>query len=66
MNFAQLCFPSASTMYTPAVVLFLATLSTAAPQHTVTDKPDVVPGKTAQGHTGTNECGTTSSQDSMF
>ncbi len=53
-------------MYTPAVVLFLATLSTAAPQHTVTDKPDVVPGKTAQGHTGTNECGTTSSQDSMF
>ncbi|PBK94170.1 hypothetical protein ARMGADRAFT_1029987 [Armillaria gallica] len=66
LKFCTNLFPYASAMYTRTVVLFLTTLSTPAAQHTATNIPDAVPGKTTQGHIGTNECGMTSSQDSMF
>ncbi|KAK0467583.1 hypothetical protein IW261DRAFT_1346176 [Armillaria novae-zelandiae] len=52
-------------MYTPTVALFIATLSTVAAQYSATYLPDTAPDTSEQGQTGTNKCGTTSSQDSM-
>ncbi|KAK0196345.1 hypothetical protein F5146DRAFT_920784 [Armillaria mellea] len=52
-------------MYTPAVALLLITLSSVGAQYTATYLPDTAPDTTEQGQTGTNKCGTTSSQDSM-
>lgn len=52
-------------MYAPAIALFLATFSSVGAQYTATYLPDTTPDKTEQGQTGTNKCGTTSSQDSM-
>ncbi|SJL18190.1 uncharacterized protein ARMOST_21768 [Armillaria ostoyae] len=52
-------------MYTPAIGIFLATLSSVGAQYTATYLPDTAPDTTEQGQTGTNKCGTTSSQDSM-
>ncbi|KAK0209339.1 hypothetical protein DFS33DRAFT_1309404 [Desarmillaria ectypa] len=52
-------------MYTLAVALFIATLSTVGAQYSATYLPDTAPDTSEQGQTGTNKCGTTSSQDSM-
>ncbi|PBK60254.1 hypothetical protein ARMSODRAFT_898286 [Armillaria solidipes] len=49
----------------PAIALFLPTLSSVGAQYTATYLPDTAPDTTEQGQSGTNKCGTTSSQDSM-
>ncbi|KAK0218515.1 hypothetical protein EDD85DRAFT_781045 [Armillaria nabsnona] len=52
-------------MYTRTVALFIVTLSTVGAQYSATYLPDTAPDTSEQGQTGTNKCGTTSSQTSM-
>ncbi|KAG7439360.1 uncharacterized protein BT62DRAFT_983444 [Guyanagaster necrorhizus] len=52
-------------MYTPAFALFITTLSTVSAQYSATYLPDTAPDTSEQGQSGTNKCGTTSSQNSM-